>query len=228
MYRCIVIEDEPLAADILKNYISLMPNLILLEIFNNAIKAQEFLLENTVDIIFLDIHLPKMKGFEFMENLDKKYFVILTTAYSDYALKGFEKGVIDYLLKPITFSRFKLSIDRIVDLANSQGKDNLDLVVKVNKSRIKLNQKEIIYIESNKGYVNIHTYKNKIFRTKMTTQSINDLLSEDFVRIHKSYIVNKKYITSYSASVLVLNDTLPLPIGRKFKGNVTSKISLKS
>ncbi len=222
MFKSIIIEDEPLAASLLEKYALQYPDLENVGSFRNAIEAKTFLPQNEVDLIFLDLHLPKIKGFDFLESLEKKYHIILTTAYSEYALEGFEKGVIDYLLKPILFPRFELAVNRLKELVSTTyGAKNI-LTIQVNKSRIRLYEKDITYIESNKGYVNIFDKNDHMHRTKMATRTIHKLLSTNFLRIHKSYIINKKYVTTLSSSELVLNGSISIPIGRKFKEKVIS------
>lgn len=226
MLKSIIIEDEPLAASLLERYAAKYPDLENIGLFRNAVEAKEFLMSNKVDLIFLDLHLPKIKGFDFLDSLEKEYHVILTTAYSEYALEGFEKGVIDYLLKPIIYPRFELALNRLKTLISGNNQEPLSITIQVNKTRIKLRENNITYIESNGGYVNIFDINSKIYRTKMTTQSIHNMLSENFLRIHKSYIINKKFVTIISSSELILNHSISLPIGRKFKDGVISYLSI--
>ena len=225
MFKSIIIEDEPLAASLLERYVSKYPDLDNVGIFRNAVDAKDFLLGHEVDLIFLDIHLPKIKGFEFLECLEKKYHVILTTAYSEYALEGFEKGVIDYLLKPILYSRFESSINRLKNLVSLKNEDGKIITIQVNKTKIRLFENDITYIESNKGYVNIFDINEQMYRTKMATQTILEMLSDRFIRVHKSYIINKDFVTSLSSSEMILRGAISLPIGRKFKDEVIVSLS---
>ena len=224
MLKSIIVEDEPLAATLLEGYASQYPGLENIGTFRNAIEAESFLSQNDIDLIFLDLHLPKVRGFEFIENLEKNYYIILTTAYSEYALEGFEKGVIDYLLKPILFTRFEVALNRLNELISSD-KTRKNITIQVNKTRIRLFENDITHIESNRGYVNVIDKNCLIYRTKMTTQAILELLSNDFIRIHKSYIINTEYVSTLSSTELVLNSNINLPIGRKFKEEVLSRLS---
>ena len=224
MLKSIIVEDEPLAATLLEGYASQYPGLENIGTFRNAIEAESFLSQNDIDLIFLDLHLPKVRGFEFIENLEKNYYIILTTAYSEYALEGFEKGVIDYLLKPILFTRFEVALNRLNELISS-NKTRKNITIQVNKTRIRLFENDITHIESNRGYVNVIDKNCLIYRTKMTTQAILELLSNDFIRIHKSYIINTEYVSTLSSTELVLNSNINLPIGRKFKEEVLSRLS---
>jgi len=225
MLRSIIIEDEPLAASLLERYTRDYAGINNIDVFQNAIEASIFLTHNEVDVIFLDLHLPKVKGFEFLESLEKRYHIILTTAYSEYALEGFEKGVIDYLLKPILYSRFELALDRLKELISANQKEEKFISIQVNKTKIKLKEYDVAFIESNRGYVNVYDVNEQMYRTKMTTRTIYDMLSDSFVQIHKSYIINKAYVTTLSSSELVLNNNITLPIGRKFKEEVFAILS---
>jgi len=225
MFKSIIIEDEPLAATLLERYASQYPDLRNVGSFRNALEAKSFLSKNEVDLLFLDLHLPKIKGFDFLESLDKKYHIILTTAYSEYALEGFEKGVFDYLLKPILYTRFELAIDRLKALVSTFDEGKKMLIIQVNKSKIRIPESEISYVESSRGYVNVYDCKGHIYRTKISTLSIHQMLSSDFIRIHKSYIINMNHVTTLSSSELVLSGSVSLPIGRKFKEEVLSCLS---
>ncbi|MEM9546534.1 MAG: LytTR family DNA-binding domain-containing protein [Bacteroidota bacterium] len=225
MLRSIIIEDEPLAASLLEKYSTQYAGLENLAIFRNAVDASTFLESNDVDILFLDLHLPKIRGFEFLDGLQKRYHVILTTAYSEYALKGFEKGVFDYLVKPILYPRFELAMNRLKEILPSNTEQTKAITIQVNKSKIRIPEEDILFIESNRGYVNIHDANGLIYRTKMSTTGILQLLSGDFLRIHKSYVINSKKIRSLSSSEIVLCHTAPLPIGRKYKQEILTALS---
>jgi len=225
MLKSIIIEDEPLAASLLERYALRYSELENIGSFRNAVEARNFLISNDVDLLFLDLHLPKVKGFDFLDSLENNYHVILTTAYSEYALKGFEKGVLDYLVKPILYPRFELAMDRLKALIPRINDHEKAITIQVNKSKIRILEKDIFYIESDRGYVNVHDSNELMYRTKMSTHNIHQLLSPDFIRIHKSYIVNKSQIRSLSSSVIVLHNSMTLPIGRKFKPAVLAALS---
>jgi DNA-binding LytR/AlgR family response regulator len=221
--KCIVIEDEPLAVKVLVDYISQVPFLALKGTFKDAILATEFLRDNTVDLMFLDIHLPKLKGMAFLKTLTQAPAVIITTAYHQYAVEGFELNVSDYLLKPFEFERFLVAVNKVKinrnlpESAESQViKDKDFIFVNVQKKRVKILFSEIIYIESQREYIKIVTTKRE-FLSKMSTHEIEEMLPVQFFRrIHRSFIVALDKIEAYNAESVELNG-LSIPIGRAYK-----------
>ncbi len=219
---CIIVEDEPLAAKVLADYISEVPFLELRGSFKDAIAASEFLRENSVDLIFLDIHLPKLKGIPFLKTLVNPPAVILTTAYHQYAVEGFNLNVTDYLLKPFEFERFLVAVNKVrpADRKNrsteeiEQSRDYLFLSIQKKKVRISFN--EILYIESQREYVKIVTDK-KTFLSKISTSEIESMLpSTQFKRVHRSFIVAINKIESYTAEEIEING-VSIPVGRDYK-----------
>jgi len=227
-YSCIIIEDEPLPAEVLSDYVRQVPFLELKTVCNDALYAIEFLQDEKVDLIFLDIHLPKLKGLEFLESLSNPPDIIITSAYKDYALQGFELNVIDYLLKPIRFNRFlkavnKLNQARIPVLAKERTTpaERAHIFFNVGKKKVKIYLDEILFIESLKDYVKITT-KEKTILTKFQLGEIEDKLSKsNFLRIHRSFIVARDKISAFSASDVEIDNT-SLPIGRSYKELVLS------
>jgi two-component system LytT family response regulator len=219
---CIVVEDEPLAAKVLSDYISQVPFLQLQGIFKDAILATEFLRDNTVDLIFLDIHLPKLKGMAFLKTLTHPPAVIVTTAYHQYAVEGFNLNVTDYLLKPFEFERFLVAVNKVKSAQpekhepaeNAETKDYLFL--NVQKKKVKILFSEIAYIESQREYIKIVTTK-KEYTSKMSTHEIETLLPANlFKRIHRSFIVALNKIDSYNAEMVEVNG-VSIPIGRGYR-----------
>lgn len=218
--NCIIVEDEPLAAKVLADYVGQIPFLILDGIFKDAILATEYLRDHKTDLIFLDIHLPRLKGLAFLKTLTAPPAVIITTAYHQYAVEGFNLSVTDYLLKPIEFERFLVAVNKVKAIqkekahTNSDEKDHLFLNVQKKKVRIML--ADILYIESQREYIRIVTAK-KEYVTKMSTHQIEELLpSGDFKRIHRSFIVSVNKIESYTAEEVEINGTT-IPVGRGYK-----------
>lgn len=219
---CIIVEDEPLAVKVLADYISQVSFLDLQGTFKDAILATEFLHHHPVDLIFLDIHLPKLKGMAFLKTLAHPPAVIITTAYHQYAVEGFSLNVTDYLLKPIEFERFLVAVNKLgkghvekqehTEIKNS--KDHLFL--NVQKKKVKILFSEILYIESQREYIKIVTTR-KEYISKMGTQEIEALLpSHLFMRIHRSFIVSIDKIESYTADMVELHGR-SIPVGRGFK-----------
>lgn len=230
-YNCIIIEDEPLAAEILKDYISQIPWLTLKAICTNAVYATEMLQKHTIDLIFLDIHLPRIKGFQFLDGISNRPLIIITSAYHEYALKGYEYNVVDYLLKPIEFDRFLRAVNKlkqpakkeIVDLpANEQD----FILINIDRKKYKLFLKDIVYIESLKEYVKIFTTENKLL-TKLQIGQIETLLTPDkFLRIHRSYIVAVDKLIAFNTTEVKVGNVL-LPIGRLYKKTVVNILENK-
>lgn len=220
---CIIVEDEPLAVKVLIDYISQVPFLELKGSFKDAIVATDFLRTNTVDLIFLDIHLPKLKGMAFLKTLTHAPAVIITTAYHQYAVEGFNLNVTDYLLKPFEFERFLVAVTKVKTSyvkgsreaeAQSDTKNYLFLSVQKKKVRIQFN--DILYIESQREYVKIVTAQ-KEYLTKISTHEIEALLPQSlFKRIHRSFIISINKIESYTAEEIDING-ISIPVGRDYR-----------
>ncbi|HET9823722.1 MAG TPA: response regulator transcription factor [Chitinophagaceae bacterium] len=220
--RCIIVEDEPLAVKILSDYISQVPFLELQGSFKDAILATDWLRQNNTDLIFLDIHLPKLKGLAFLKTLINPPSIIITTAYHQYAVEGFNLNVTDYLLKPFEFDRFFVAVNRVRRTQTEKQMPTEPLETKdfiflnVQKKRVKILFSEILYIESQREYVKIVTTK-KEWISKMSTHEIESLLPGNlFKRIHRSFIVSISKIDSYTAEDVEVNG-IPLPIGRDYR-----------
>ncbi len=223
---CLIIEDENLLAEVLAEYINQVPFLELKKIFNDGLSALEYLEVNNADLIFVDINLPKIKGMDFIRMFPTSARYIITTAYHEYAVEGFTLNVVDYLLKPIEFNRFMMAVKKAADLDWLGGRpvsDNLSekdyFYINMNKRRVKVNFAEILYIEGLKEYVKIHVTKEKLLITKMQIGHIQELLNDDFVRIHRSFIVAKKKVQSYSHVEVNVGNSV-LPVGTNYKENI--------
>jgi DNA-binding LytR/AlgR family response regulator len=222
--KCIIIEDEPLAAKVLSDYILQIPFLELQATFKDAILATDWLRYDVTDLIFLDIHLPRLKGMAFLKTLAHPPAVIITTAYHEYAVEGFDLNVTDYLLKPFEFERFLIAVNKVRTSGRGQSrhvesevKDHLFL--NVQKKKVKILFSEIIYIESQREYIRIVTTK-KEWISKMSTHEIEALLPADlFKRIHRSFIVALKRIDSYTADTVDVNG-VSIPIGRDYRDSI--------
>jgi len=225
--KCIIVEDEPLAVKILADYILQIPFLELQGSFKDAILATEYLQEHHTDIIFLDIHLPKLKGMAFLKTLINPPAVIITTAYHQYAVEGFDLNVTDYLLKPFEFERFLVAVNKVrrplVNQLPNKGEQNIKdhLFLMVQKKKVKVLFSEILYIESQREYVRVVCTK-KEYISKMSTHEIESLLPEKlFKRIHRSFIISLNKIESFTAEMVELNGTA-IPIGRGYRDFIDS------
>lgn len=224
LIKCIIIEDEPLAAEILQDYIAELPQLQLLGTFPDAIFGLDFLRKNAVDLIFLDLHLPKLKGFDFLKTLKNPPKVIVTTAYHQYAVESYELEILDYLLKPIEFTRLLQAVNKLdssvlkpVHLSNDKPTDDRKFVFfNVNKKMVKVYLDDIEYIESLKEYIKIHLSASYIV-TKFQIGEIEKMLEGiELIRIHRSFLVAKSKITAFSSTTVEIKGK-ELPIGRSYQ-----------
>lgn len=218
MIGCVIIEDEPLAAKILSMYISRVPTLRLDGVFKNALLAMAWLEENETDLIFLDIHLPKLKGIDFLKSLEHPPQVIITTAYHEYAVEGFNLNVTDYLLKPFEFKRFLTAIDKLSsskqEVKNTKEQDFIFL--RSERKQVKVLFSDILFIESQREYIKVVTTE-KEYISRMSTHEIEKMLPEHlFKRIHRSYIISVNKIKSYTSEMIDV-DGITLPIGRGYR-----------
>ena len=220
--KCIIVEDEPLAVKVLSDYVSQVPFLELQCAFKDAILATDWLRQNGTDLIFLDIHLPKLKGLAFLKTLTSPPAIIITTAYHQYAVEGFNLNVTDYLLKPFEFDRFMVSVNKVKRTQTEkqmpvEAQDSKDFIfLNVQKKKVKILFSEILYIESQREYVKIVTTK-KQWISKMSTHEIENLLPGNlFRRIHRSFIVSMSKIDSYTAEDVEVNG-VSIPVGRDYR-----------
>lgn len=225
VYKCLIVDDEELARRLLANHLSQLENFELVAVCESAIAANKVLKETAVDLLFLDIEMPVLKGVDFFKNLLQKPKVIFTTAYRDYAVEGFELNAIDYLLKPITFGRFFKAIEKFEHLQPSNGqsltiptsKDNFTFIRK-DRKQVKVYFDDILYIASLKDYIKIHTKAgNHTIKHSITT--FHELLDERFVRTHRSYIVNSDKVTAFTAQDVEL-ESVEIPIGESYRKQV--------
>lgn len=220
--KCIIVEDEPLAAKLLTMYISKIPFLKLQGTFKDALTTSEYLMEHKIDLLFLDIHLPKLKGLSFLKTLNSPPAVILTTAYHQYAVEAFTLNVLDYLVKPIEFDRFVAAINKLKTKSEQKNETKDHLFISVQKKKIKVLFQDILYIESQKDYIKLVTVTNTYY-TKMPTYEMETLLPTSlFCRIHRSFIVAVNKIDAYTLDQVEIKGT-SIPIGKAYK-NVISNL----
>jgi two-component system, LytTR family, response regulator len=222
--KCIIIEDEPLAVKVLSDYIAQTPFLQLDATFRDALLATDYLRKSATDLIFLDIHLPKLKGMAFLKTLSNPPAVIITTAYHQYAVEGFNLNVTDYLLKPFEFERFLTAVTKVRTVRAGSGSGtpadppvNRDFIfITVQKKKVQILFSDIVYIESQREYIRITTTRNE-YISKMSTHEIEALLPPRlFLRVHRSYIVAIRRIESYTAERIEINGT-SIPIGKGYR-----------
>ncbi len=227
MIKCIIIEDQPPAQRILQKYIADTENLVLKMTFSDTISAGKYLKGEQIDLIFLDIHLPFVSGMDFLKSEQFYYKVILTTAYSDYALESYQYNVVDYLLKPFSYQRFTQAVAKFAMHKNPEtlSKEHTEdsVIIKSGHELIKINSADIIYIKSDSDYTEIFTAQ-KAFLCNDSLRQWIEKLNESFCQIHKSYIVNTKCIQKISGNKLFLTNEEVLPIGRMYKKGFMEKI----
>lgn len=236
--KCIIIDDEPLAVDLLVSFVEKTEILELVHTFNNALDAITHVNQASIDLIFLDIEMPHFSGIDFVNAIENKPLIIFTTAYSNYAVEGFDFGAVDYLVKPIPFHRFLKAVGRahtafnpspIVQKADIQTvvEDEINFMfVRAEYENIKINYADILLIEGLKDYVKIYTANGKYVLTLMSLIKLENLLSpKGFSRIHRSYIVNLVHINSIQKNKVLIRDKR-LPISESYKVDFFKKINL--
>lgn len=227
--KCIIIDDEPAAHYVLANYISQNPSLELVFQGYNGVEALEYLENNTVDLMFLDIDMPEISGIEMLQKLDKPPRTVLTTAYSEFALESYEYGVLDYLLKPIYHPRFLKAIDRFFELEGavqqSQEEEEVSgsIYVKVDSDTIPIELNSILYAQSYGNYVKIITQKRNYLATITTNDMEKMLPSSLFMRSHKSYIIALDKVDKLMKDHVVIKKN-PVPIGITYRRELAEKL----
>lgn len=231
--NCIIVDDEPPAHKVLENYIRKIRSLKLIGNCYNAIEALNFLHENKVDILFLDINMPGLSGLEMLKTLQSPPIVILTTAYSEFALESYEFGVTDYLMKPIRFDRFLKAINRVIQLRSSSSappeagentaqEKETSVFIKVDGILRKVHFSDILYVESKGNYVRLHSSSERLL-TADTLSNMTKRLGVGFVRVHKSYVVNLEQITGLEGNRLLIGAE-KIPIGNSYRQEVLKVI----
>jgi len=231
-YTCIVVDDEELARELIESHLSQLPQFEIVASCASALEARTILQEHQVDLIFLDIEMPVLKGTDFFKNLIQKPKVVFTTAYRDYAIDGFELNAVDYLLKPITFERFFKATEKFLDLQHqpvltknqapitSQEKF---LFIRKDRKQVKLYFSEVLYIESLKDYIKIHI-KDETHTIKHGLTAFLELLDERFLRVHRSFIVNLDKISAYTKHDIEIRE-VEIPIGDSYRQVVQQHFS---
>lgn len=233
MINCVIIDDEPLAREGLTNYVREVDFLNLCGVGENPLELLHLIDQQKVDLIFLDIQMPKMNGIEFLKIMQKPPMVIITTAYPSYALEGFQLNVLDYLLKPITFERFfkaaakARDYHKLLNREQEQSKDNDDyFFIKCGNKYEKIPFEDILYVEGMQNYVNIYTDKGK-FVTMLSLKNLEENLDErSFIRVHKSYIVSISKIDGIEGNEIFIQ-AARIPISRNYREQVIDRVVTK-
>lgn len=225
MITCLIVEDEPLASEVLKDYISKLPFLKLRGVCTDSVAAMEVLTREKIDLMFLDIHLPGLKGLDFLKAIPHPPKTILTTAYHAYALQGYDLNVLDYLLKPIAFDRFLLAVNKFSRIPETvHGPEPTTLTIQSDKRKIVISLSDIIYLESQQEYILIHTLEQD-FTTKYGLGKMEEELDPAlFLRVHRSFIVALKKIKSFNGQEIEVPGK-KIPIGGHYKVIVAQKLA---
>lgn len=228
--KVLIIEDQPPAQRILKKFIEDHGQLTLLATFSDAIAALDFLKKQPVDLIFLDIHLPKISGIEFLKTLTHPPQIILTTAFPDYALESYELDVVDYLLKPFSFHRFVKAVAKVREKVNWQNTESQplihqDIFIKSGYEYIKINTADILFIRSDADYTELHTGEGqKLLSAEPLKHWIDTLSPQFFIQVHKSYVINLQKIAKFMGSKINLISGVEIPIGRAYKDAFVQRV----
>ncbi len=234
-YRCMIIDDEELARDLLENFVSRVPDLELVGKYPSPVEALSALKQQEIDLIFLDIQMPEMTGIEFLQSISQQPAIIFTTAYDNYALKGYELSVIDYLLKPFSLARFLQASQKAMEwiafrrsrkeVANSpkEAVHSEYLLINADHKVHRLYLKDILYIQSMKEYVTYYTPKGKIMALGSLKSLEESLPPQEFLRVHKSYMVARRQVSALEGNQLRVGKRL-LPFGGSYKASVMAEL----
>lgn len=229
-YQCLVIEDEPLAQNVLKKYIGDHPSLELADVCAGALEAQQVMLRKSIHIIFLDINLPQLSGINFLKTLSHRPLVIFTTAYPEFAVEGFELDAVDYLLKPFSYERFLKAVNKALEKLKiiENGISNADnaeefIFLKADKKVYKIDLKEIIYLEALDDYVKVVTEQNQFLVSNTLKNLQAELPATQFIRVHKSYIIAKSKIIFFEGNYVKVA-TKEIPIGASYRDEIFSRL----
>lgn len=229
--KCIIIDDEPLAIEVIESFLKEFKNVQVVGTFKDPIEALSILEQGGVDAVFLDINLPRMNGLEFLKSLKEYPQAIITTAYKEYALESYELEVLDYLVKPISFNRFLKSINKLTArlVSIKKHEPSMDLVqpahifLKVDKKLVKILLSDILFIESLKDYIRVSTLEDTFLSHKSLTSISEELPSENFIRIHKSYTIAIDKVRSIEGNLVEVGEKR-IPIGRNYAAHAKQRI----
>ncbi len=224
--KYIIVDDETIAHDIIRRYCSMIPDMLLMQDCYDAIEAMQYLNSNTVDLIFLDLNMPKLKGFEFLRTLPSQPKVIVTTAYQEFALEGYELNVVDYLLKPFSFERFlkainkaRLNTSKTTTIHQDETINSNTIFLRSNNKHIQVAPDDILFVEASGNYIKI-VLKEDLINIRGNLSSIKEMIPDkDFIQVHHSFIVIKKYIKSIEGNQIFIGK-YTIPIGKLYRAEI--------
>ena len=229
--RCAIVDDEFLARQYLRDYVSKIPFSELVGDFDSPLKVIDLIKKGYIDLLFLDIQMPDITGLEFLKTLDKKPNIVFTTAYKEYALEGYELNVSDYLLKPFSFDRFLKAVNKVAETIENKTESSTTseqqsphlydnyLTIRADRKHYKINYDDLIYVEGQKAYVTFHTTNKKVTALASLKDLEEKLPEKQFIRIHKSFIVSIKFIDSLEGNLIEIHNK-KLPVGKSYKAEV--------
>lgn len=228
--KCVIIDDEPLAIKVIEDHLKNFDNIEIVATYTNPLKAYSLLEKEKIDVVFLDINMPQLTGFAFIENLSYKPSIVITTAYREYAVKSYELDVLDYLVKPIPFNRFLKTINKVYQrtllntpIAEVNLQQEPHVFLKVSKKLIKVNLNDILYIESLKDYIKVITTLGDYVVHKSLTAFSEELPQSNFIRIHRSYAISLNKIKSVEGNTVEIAGR-KIPIGRNYVKDARERI----
>lgn len=238
-YKCAIVDDEFLARQYIRDYVSRLPFLTLTGDYDSPLLILEELKNNDIDILFLDIEMPDISGLDFLKTLSPQPYVILTTAYREYALEGYEYNVVDYLLKPFSFDRFLKAVNKAIDRAQkekpSEGGNPVQsenrgdyLTIRADRKLYKIHFDDLIYVEGQRAYVTFHTLQKKITALIALKDLESQLPSDRFIRIHKSFIVSIRHMEALEGNQVEITGKLKLSVGTSYREQVEHIFRIKS
>ncbi|WP_298897185.1 LytTR family DNA-binding domain-containing protein [uncultured Psychroserpens sp.] len=219
--KCAIVDDEQTARNILRTYVNDVPHLEVVNESKNALEALDYIQNNEIDLIFLDIEMPKLSGLNFAKLINKNTKIIFTTAHREFAIESYELNATDYLLKPFSFERFLKAVQKVAKPVSKhvESKNSTYIYVKVNKQMVKVSFLDLLYVEGMSNYIKVHTTTEVLVVYEKLSTIINNLPSSMFARIHKSYIVNISEIEAYTKEYVVVNKK-HIPIGQTYRKTV--------
>ena len=224
--NCIIVDDEPLSQDVIEDFVKACPELHLLATCNDALEAGEVVKRKKVDLLFLDINMPKLSGISFIKSLKEPPLFILVTAYPEYALEGFEVDAVDYLLKPVSFERFRLAVNRALERFSSKEEQKVvsHIMVRANKKNYRINFDEILYLEAQGDYVRFVTEENSLMVHGTMKEFLEQLPGNKFERIHKSYVISLTKVIYVEGNMVKIADH-KIPVSLSYKDILIEKLN---
>ena len=227
MLKCLVVDDEPLSQDVIIDFVNASPELSLVSVCNDALQAGEVIKTEKIDVLFLDINMPKLSGISFVKSLKEPPLFVFITAYPEYAIDGFEVDAVDYLLKPVSFERFRTAVNRLLErfVASDDSKNVKHLMVRANKKNYRINFDELLYLEAQGDYVRFVTTAKSLLVHARLKDSISQIPEKLFVQIHKSYVISLSKV-EYTEGNQVKIGGHKLPVSLSYKDKLVKKLKL--